>query len=84
MMARCTRRSLAATVMAGSGKILCHWPNGWLTVIGSERGTAMGVAGSGRPDEQQVGAREADMAQFASFGAPFGPVPAGNPRQDGL
>ena len=28
MVARCTRRSMAATVMAGSGKILSHWPNG--------------------------------------------------------
>lgn len=70
--------------MAGSGNILCHWPNGWLAVIGSERGTAMGVAGCGRPDEQQVGAGEAAPARSASFGAQFGPVPGGNPRQDGL
>src|SRR3546814_9650187 len=37
MVAWCTRRSTAASVIAGSGKTRFHSPNGWLAVIISER-----------------------------------------------
>src|SRR3546814_14915823 len=37
MVAWCTRRSAAASVIAGSGKTRFHSPNGWLAVIINER-----------------------------------------------
>ena len=33
MVAWCTRLSTAANVMAGSGKIVFHSPNGWFAVM---------------------------------------------------